>query len=127
MFSLLQQVQAATDIAKNGAARLSGLEPPRYEDTEKTMDEIKARVAKAQAFVKSVDRSAIDGAADRQLSFPLGPQRKGEMKADDYLVYFTLPNFYFHVTAAYAILRHCGVELSKLDYLAGIPMKISPR
>jgi len=127
MFSLLRQVQAATDIAKNGAARVSGLEPPRYEDTEKTMDELKARVAKTLAFVQSADRSAIDSGADRQLTFPLGPQNKGEMKADDYLVYFTLPNFFFHVTAAYAILRHCGVELGKLDYLAGIPMKISPR
>ena len=127
MFSLLRQVQAATDIAKNGAARVSGLEPPRYEDTEKTMDELKARVAKTLAFVQSADRSTIDSGADRQLTFPLGPQNKGEMKADDYLVYFTLPNFFFHVTAAYAILRHCGVELGKLDYLAGIPMKISPR
>lgn len=127
MFSLLKQIQALTDIAKNGAARLSGLEPPRYEDTEKTMEELKTRVAKTLAFVKSVDRTAIDNGADRQLTFPLGPQNKGEMKADDYLIYFLLPNFFFHLTAAYAILRHCGVELGKLDYLAGIPMKVSPR
>jgi uncharacterized protein len=127
MFSLLMQVQAATDLAKNGASRLGGVEPPRYEDTEKTIDELKARVARTFAYVKSVDRAHIDASADRQLTFPLGPKNKGEMKADDYLNHFLLPNFYFHLTVAYAILRHCGVELGKVDYLGGIPMKISAR
>ena len=127
MFSFIGQVQAATDLAKNGAARLSGAEPPRYEDNEKTVGELKARIAKTLAYLKSADRKQIDGAADRQLTFPLGPQYKGEMKGDDYLNHFLLPNFYFHVTAAYAILRHCGLELGKADYLGGIPMKMSPR
>ena len=127
MFSLTQQVQAATDLAKNGAARLSGVEPPRYEDNEKTLEELKARIAKTLTFVKSADRKQIDGAADRELTFPLGPQHKGEMKGNDYLNHFLLPNFYFHLTAAYAILRHCGVVLGKADYLAGIPMKMSQR
>lgn len=126
MFSLVKQVQAATDMAKNGASRLAGAKPPRYEDTEKTMDEMKARVAKTLALVKSADRKQIDASADRQLTFPLGPHNKGEMKGDDYLTLFLLPNFYFHLTAAYAILRHCGVQVGKLDYLAGIPMKMSP-
>jgi hypothetical protein len=125
MFSLLQQVQAATDIAKNGASRLSGVEPPRYEDTEKTMDEIKARVAKTSAYVKSADRKQIDASADRQLTFPLGPVNKGEMKGDDYLNHFLLPNFYFHLTAAYVILRHCGVDIGKRDFLGAIPMKFT--
>jgi len=127
MFSLLMQVQAATDLAKNGAARLAGVEPPRYEDTEKTIDELKARIAKTVAYLKSVDRAQIDASADRQLTFPLGPKNKGEMKGDDYLNHFLLPNVYFHLAVAYAILRHCGVELGKVDYLGGIPMKISPR
>lgn len=127
MFSLLQQVQAATDLAKNGAARLSAVEPPRFEDTEKTMDELKARVAKTLAYLKSVDAKQIDASADRQLTFPLGPKHKGEMNGADYLNHFLLPNFYFHLTAAYIILRHCGLELGKADYLAGTPMKMSER
>lgn len=127
MFCLTEQVQAATDLAKNGVSRLSGVEPPRYEDSEKTVAELKARIAKTLAYVKSADRKEIDGAADRQLSFPLGPKNKGEMKGDEYLNQFLLPNFYFHVTVAYAILRHCGVALGKLDYLGAIPMKMSLR
>jgi len=127
MFSLLMQVQAATDIAKNGASRLAGVEPPRYEDTEKTLDELRVRIAKTLSYVESVDRAQIDASADRTLSFPLGPKNKGEMKGDDYLSHFLLPNFYFHLTVAYTILRHCGVELGKTDYLGGIPMKMSPR
>jgi uncharacterized protein len=127
MFSLLQQVQAATDLAKNGAARLSGVEPPRYEDNEKTIDDLKARIAKTLAYLKSVDGKQIDAAADRQLTFPLGPKNKGEMRGSDYLNHFLLPNVYFHLTAAYTILRHCGLALSKLDYLGSIPMKLSER
>lgn len=127
MFSLTGQVWAATDLAKNGAARLSGIEPPRFEDTEKTIAELKARIAKTLAFIRSVDRKQIDGSADRALTFPLGPKNIGEMKGEDYLNHFMLPNFYFHFTTAYAILRHCGMPLSKTDFLAGIPMKMSPR
>lgn len=125
MFSLLQQVQAATDLAKNGASRLAGVEPPRYEDTERTVAQLKARVAKTLAYVKSVDRQQIDASADRQLTFPLGPVNKGEMKGDDYLNHFLLPNFYFHLTAAYVILRHCGLDIGKRDFLGAIPMKMS--
>src|SRR5215216_1226499 len=78
MFPLVRQVQIATDIAKNGVARLAGVEPPRFEDNEKTIDELKARVARAVAFIKSADGSAIDTSADRQIEFPLGPSNKGE-------------------------------------------------
>src|ERR1043166_361435 len=125
MFPLVKQVQVATDLAKNGAARLSGVEPPRYEDTEKTFDELKARIAKTVAFIKAADAKAIDGSADRQLTFPLGPVNKGEMKGDDYLNHFVLPNVYFHLTAAYCILRHCGVEIGKQDFLGAIPLKMT--
>ena len=125
MFALTRQVQVATDLAKNGAARLAGVEPPRYEDNETTIEQLKARLAKAVAFIKSLDPKQIDGAVDRQITFPLGPTNKGEMKGDDYLNHFVLPNVYFHLTAAYAILRHCGVEIGKQDFLGAIPMKMT--
>jgi len=125
MFPLVRQVQVATDLAKAGGARLAGVEPPRYEDNEKTIAELKARVAKTLAFFKTLDTKQIDAAADRQITFPLGPSNKGEMKGDDYLNHFVLPNVYFHLTAAYAILRHCGVEIGKQDYLGAIPMKMT--
>ena len=125
MFALTRQVQVATDLAKNGAARLAGVEPPRYEDNETTIEQLKARLAKAVAFITSLDPKQIDGAADRQITFPLGPTNKGEMKGDDYLNHFVLPNVYFHLTAAYAILRHCGVEIGKQDFLGAIPIKMT--
>ena len=125
MFAFTRQVQIATDLAKNGCARLAGIEPPRYEDKETTIPELKARLAKTVAFLKTLDRKAIDGAADRQINFPLGPVNKGEMKGDDYLNHFVLPNVYFHLTAAYAILRHAGLEIGKQDFLGAIPIKIT--
>ena len=125
MFPLVRQVQVATDLAKNGAARLAGVEPPRYEDKETTIAELKARLAKTVAFVKSLDPKQVDAAADRQITFPLGPTNKGQMQGDDYLNHFVLPNVYFHLAAAYAILRHCGVEIGKQDFLGAIPMKVT--
>jgi hypothetical protein len=125
MFPFVRQVQVATDLAKNGAARLAGVEPPRFEDNEKTIDELKSRLSKAVGFIKSLDPKAIDAASDRQITFPLGPTNKGEMRGDDYLNHFVLPNVYFHLTAAYAILRHCGVDIGKQDFLGAIPMKMT--
>lgn len=125
MFALARQVQIATDLAKNGVSRLAGVEPPRYEDNETTIEQLKARLAKTIAYMKTLDRKQIDGSAEREITFPLGPVNKGQMKGDDYLNHFVLPNVYFHLTAAYAILRHCGVELGKQDFLGAIPMKMS--
>jgi hypothetical protein len=122
MFALLRQVQVACDQAKNGGARLANAEPPKYEDNETTIDQLKARIAKTVAYVKSLDAKAIDASADREITFPLGPN-KGHMKGGDYLNHFVLPNYYFHLTAAYAIVRHCGVELAKRDFLGNIPIK----
>ncbi len=122
MFALTRQVQVACDQAKNGAARLAGIEPPKYEDNETTIAQLKERIAKTVAFLKSLDGKAIDASADKEITFPLGPS-KGQMQGGDYLNHFVLPNFYFHATAAYAILRHAGVELGKRDFLAGIPIK----
>jgi len=124
MFALTRQVQVACDLAKFGAARLSGVEPPKFEDNEKSVADLKARIAKTLDFVRSADRKAIDGSAERAINFPLGP-KKGEMKGADYLNHFILPNFYFHAAAAYMIMRHNGVELGKQDFLSGIPIKIT--
>ena len=125
MFPLARQVQAACDQAKNGSARLAGVEPPRYPDDEKTIAELAARIARTIAFVKSLDGGAIDASADREIAFPLGPKKTGHMKGADYLNYFALPNFHFHLTTAYDILRHCGVEIGKLDYLGNMPIRIT--
>jgi hypothetical protein len=124
MFALTRQVQVATDLAKNGVARLAGVEPPRFEDNETTIEQLKARIAKALAFIKTVDPKQIDAALEREITFPLGPTNKGQMKGGDFLNQFVLPNVYFHCTAAYAILRHCGVELGKSDFLGAIPLKM---
>jgi uncharacterized protein len=125
MFALVSQVQIATDQAKNGSARLAGVEAPRYEDNETTMDQLQARIAKTVAYLKTLDPRRIDASADREITFPLGPKNTGQMKGRDYLNHFVLPNFYFHVTAAYAILRHCGVDIGKRDFLGAIPLRMS--
>jgi hypothetical protein len=125
MLPLSRQVQIASDMAKNGAARLAGVEPPRFEDTETTSEQLKTRIEKTLAFIKTLDRAAIDGSAEREITFPLGPTNKGEMRGADYLNHFVLPTFYFHLTTAYGILRHCGVELGKRDFLGAIPMKMA--
>ena len=122
MFALARQVQVACDQAKNGAARLAGAEPPKFEDTETSLDQLKARIARTVTYIKTLDAKAIDASADREITFPLGPT-KGQMKGGDFLNHFVLPNFYFHLTAAYAIVRHCGVELGKRDFLGAIPIK----
>ena len=122
MFALARQVQVACDQAKNGAARLAGAEPPKFEDTETSLDQLKQRIARTVTYIKTLDAKAIDASADREITFPLGPT-KGQMKGGDFLNHFVLPNFYFHLTAAYAIVRHCGVELGKRDFLGAIPIK----
>ena len=122
MFDFAHQMQVTADNAKNGSARLAGVEPPRYEDNETTIDELKARLAKTVAYLKTLDRKQIDSSANREITFPLGPTNKGHMKGDDYLNHFLLPNFHFHIMAAYAILRHYGVDIGKSDYFGAIPM-----
>jgi hypothetical protein len=122
MFALSRQIQTVTDQAKNGSARLAGLEPPRFEDNETTVDQLKERLAKTVAYLKTLDTKAIDSSSDREITFPLGPA-KGLMKGADYLNHFVLPNFYFHLTAAYSIVRQCGVDIGKRDFLGTIPIK----
>jgi hypothetical protein len=125
MFDLVRQVQVATDGARRGSARLAGTEAPKVEDNETTIAQLKERIAKTVAFLKTLDRKAIDASAEREITFPLGPEKKGHMKGDDYLNHFMLPNFYFHCTAAYTILRHLGVDVGKRDFLGEIPLKMS--
>jgi uncharacterized protein len=124
MFPLVRQVQIATDQAKNGSARLAGIDPPRYQDDETTVDQLKTRIAKTIAYLKTIDPERIDASADREISFPLGATDTAHMTGADYLYHFVLPNFYFHRTAAYAILRHCGVDLGKRDFLGAMPIRI---
>jgi len=124
MFAFARQVQSTCDQAKNASARLAGIDPPGYEDNEKTIAELKARIAKTIAFLKTLDPNSIDASADREITFPLGPN-KGHMKGADYLNHFALPNFYFHLTTAYDILRHCGVEIGKRDFIGTIPMRVT--
>ncbi|MFT3850292.1 MAG: DUF1993 domain-containing protein [Propionivibrio sp.] len=116
MFPLIRQVQIACDHAKGAPARLAGLDVPKFEDNEQTLADLRARIARTIAFVESVPASAIDHSEERDISLKSGP-RELNFKGLDYLLGFALPNFYFHVGMAYAILRHNGVEIGKRDYL----------
>ncbi len=119
MLPLTRQVQFASDSAKGACARLAGLEVPSFEDTETTFPELKARIAKTLDFIATVSPGQIDGSEDRDIVLKAGA-RELTFKGQNFLVMFVLPNFYFHVTTAYAILRHNGVPLGKQDYLGGI-------
>lgn len=125
MFALTRQVQIVCDQAKNGGARLAGIQPPKHEDNEKTVGELKARIAKTIAFVNTLDPRSIDASGEREISFPLGPDHTGHMRGADYLNHFVLPNFYFHLATAYGILRHNGVEIGKRDFLGAIPLTMT--
>jgi hypothetical protein len=109
----------ACDTAKGAVGRLGCVDVPRHEDTETTLEELQARIAKTLNFIASVTPAQIDGSEDRDIHLKLGP-REVDFKGQQYLGGFVLPNFYFHVTVAYAILRHNGVELGKLDFLGAV-------
>lgn len=117
MFPLSRQIQIACDVPARGLARLACAEIPSFPDTEKTLEELRQRVAKAHAFIKDLDKAKIDADPDGSITFPVGPESM-TMKRREYLSSFILPNLYFHVTTAYAILRACGVPLGKADFLA---------
>jgi hypothetical protein len=89
------------------------------------IEQLNGRLDKTVAFLKTLDAKQIDASADREITFPLGPDNKGHMKGSDYLNHFVLPNFYFHLTTAYAILRNFGVELGKGDFMGAIPMRMT--
>ena len=118
MLPFTRQIQIAGDIAKNSVARLAGQDPPRFEDTETTIEQLRARVARTIDFLKSVPASALEGSETRDIKVPIG-ERTLEFKGLDYLQHWAIPNVFFHVVTAYDILRHNGVDLGKRDFLNG--------
>jgi hypothetical protein len=123
MFPLVRQVRAATDHAINACARLAGADMPSFSNTETTIPELKDRIAKTIDFLKGFKPAQIDGSEDKaiKITFPSGATR--EFTGQSLLLTNSLPNFYFHCTTAYDILRHCGIELGKRDFM-GTPVSL---
>ncbi len=119
MLSFTRQVQLASDFAKNGTARLAGVEPPKFEDNEKTLADLKARIAKTVDYLQSLQAAQLAGTETRHIVVPLRT-RTLEMDGLPFLQKWVLPNFFFHVTTAYALLRHVGVEVGKQDFLGSL-------
>jgi uncharacterized protein len=120
MLPLIRQVLIACDASKLCMARLAGMEAPKYEDNETTIEQLRERIAKTIAFIDTVPAEKVDVSEDKDITFPVG--RDGAtrtMKGEAYLKHWAYPNFFFHVTTAYALLRHNGVELGKSEYLLG--------
>lgn len=116
MYPLSKQVQIACDMGKGAVARLGGVEVPKFEDNEQTLEELQARIAKTIAFIESVPAAQINGSEERDITLTLrGKETK--YKGQPYLIGFAWPHFYFHVVTTYNILRHNGVEIGKRDYM----------
>ncbi len=120
MLAFTRQIQLCCDFAKNAVARLSGGENPRFPDEEKSFAELKERIAKTLAFIEAADETALDAGLTRDVTFPRGPSATVTMKGGTYLARFAIPNFYFHATTAYAILRENGFQIGKQDFLMGV-------
>jgi hypothetical protein len=118
MLPFKRQILIACDAAKLGAARIAGLEAPKFDDTETSFEQLIERVSKTIDWIETVTPQAMDQAAGRDVTFTVGKETK-TMVAEDYLLHWVLPNMFFHITTAYSILRHNGVPLGKRDYLAG--------
>ena len=118
MYSLIKQVQIASDQAKGAAARLAGVEIPKFEDNESSFAELHERIAKTIAFLDTIKPEQLEGSESRDIVLTLR-DRKLEFKGLQYLLTWVQPNFYFHVTTAYDILRHNGVEIGKRDFMGG--------
>ena len=116
MYPLSRQVQIATDMAKGCAARLAGIEVPSYADNESTFPELQARVAKTVAFLQSVSAEQINGSEERTVTLKMHGKETGFL-GQPYFLHYVLPNFYFHITVTYAILRHNGLEIGKMDFV----------
>jgi uncharacterized protein len=117
MLNFTRQVQVACDFAKGTMARLAGLEVPKWDDNETTMADLRARIQKTIDYVKTFPASQVDGSEDRAITIPMRSSDPLNMNGEVYLKHFALPNFFFHATTAYALLRHAGVEVGKGDYL----------
>lgn len=118
MFNFTRQIQIACDTAKNGVARLSGVVAPKFEDNEQSLTELKTRIQKTLDYLASVPADQLDGTEQKEIIFPVGPTTRN-MLGEAYLKHWMLPNFYFHITTAYIMLRHNGVDLGKRDFLMG--------
>jgi hypothetical protein len=116
MFPLTRQVQVAADFAKGACARLAGVEVPRFDDVETTLAELQQRIARTLAFIDTLAPEDIADSAGRDITLKVG-QNERQFKGQPYLLHYALPNFYFHTTTAYAILRHNGVEIGKKDFI----------
>jgi hypothetical protein len=117
MFTLLRQVQVASDFAKSVSARLAGVEVPKLEDNEQTFADLQARIDTVLSFVAGLDASKFDAAATREIVTQAGTPKEKRFTGQSYLLNYGLPHFFFHTTTAYAILRHNGVEVGKKDYI----------
>ena len=120
MFPLVRQVQIACDFAKGSVARLAGADVPSWPDTEKSLADLKARVERTLAYIQGFKPGQIDGSEARQVTVKVG-SREITFQGQPYLLQFVMPNFYFHSTTAYAILRHNGVDLGKRDFMGQVP------
>ena len=118
MKPFIYQVQSACDYVKAAAAWLSGQTPPKHEDNEQSIDEVRARIRKTVAFAESVTEAQYAGAAERKVSLSWAPGKV--LGGEDYLLQMTIPNVYFHIVMAFAILRHNGVDVGKMDFLGPI-------
>jgi uncharacterized protein len=119
MLNLTRQVQIASDNAKRGAARIAGVEAPAYEDNEASFAELQARIDKTVAFINGLKPAQFEGAETREVTLKQGDKTRA-LTGQTFLLHNALPNFFFHVTTAYAILRHCGVPLGKSDFLGQV-------
>ena len=120
-FNFIRQIQIATDVAKGAAARLSGQEPPKWDDNEATINDVKARLQKTVDYLKTMKPENFKDAETRKIIQPRTPDQY--LTGKEFFYEHALPNFFFHVTTAYAILRHNGVDIGKKDYLGTIPYK----
>lgn len=121
MYTFTRQIQIASDMAKGTCARLAGVEPPKFEDNEASFAQLISRVARTREFLATLTPAQFEGAASRQISFKVGPpnnQRQMEFVGSAYLLDWGLPNVYFHYSMVYALLRHNGLAIGKMDYLA---------
>jgi len=119
MYPLPAQIQIGTDVAKGTIARLAGLEIPSYPDTETSFADLQERIAKTITFIESVSAEQVDGSEQREIVLKIGEQNMS-FQGQAYLLHFALPNFFFHMTTAYGILRHKGVAIGKRAFLGGI-------
>ena len=117
MFNFTRQVQIATDFAKGVSARLAGQEVPVYEDKETTFGELQARIAKTLQFISSITPEEINGSEKNEIITRPGTPKEKKFNGETYLLHYGLPQFFFHITTAYAILRNNGIEIGKLDYM----------